>query len=109
MDWNSRQNDLPAWPYRPGSFKVPAQYKGLFPRILAGSNPGGIGHHWVKETFVDRGQYNLCKVVNDEGGMLRQFIPAKMQDNPSLTENDPDYVKKLEGLGEAMKSDTYNV
>lgn len=68
--------------YRLGSFKVPAQYKGLFPRILAGSNPGGIGHHWVKETSVDRGQYNLCKVVNDEGGMLRQFIPTKMQDNP---------------------------
>jgi len=28
------------------------------------------------------------------------MVPAKMQDNPSLTENDPDYVKKLEGLGD---------
>jgi hypothetical protein len=27
----------------------------------------------------------------EEGGMLRQFIPAKLADNPYLTRDDPAY------------------
>jgi hypothetical protein len=34
-----------------------------------------------------------------EGGMRRQYIPAKLDDNPTLTETDPDYIDRLEGLG----------
>ena len=33
--------------------KVPPQYSGRFPRILCGANPGGIGHQFVKATFID--------------------------------------------------------
>lgn len=32
--------------------------------------------------------------------MRRQFIRAKLADNPTLTENDPDYANRLMGLGE---------
>jgi hypothetical protein len=31
-------------------------YKGLFPRIICGSNPGNIGHQWVKAAFVDNAE-----------------------------------------------------
>ena len=36
---------------------------------------------------------------DDEGGMLRQYIPALLDDNPSLEEDDPNYEAKLKGLG----------
>jgi hypothetical protein len=35
-----------------------------------------------------------------DGGMRRQFIPAILEDNPTLMLNDPDYEMKLEGLGD---------
>lgn len=38
---------------------------------------------------------------DEDGGMLRQYIPAKMQDNPTLMLNDPSYRLKLKGLGRA--------
>jgi hypothetical protein len=38
---------------------------------------------------------------DEEGGMLRQFIPAKIADNPSLLIDDPTYRAKLRGLGSA--------
>lgn len=87
---------------RIGGLKVPERYAGKFPRIVAGSNPGGVGHNWVRATFVNAAP--LMEVVRQpkaEGGMLRQFIPAKLQDNPTLMTNDPDYLDRLEGLGDA--------
>jgi hypothetical protein len=38
--------------------------------------------------------------MNDgEGGMLRQYIPARLDDNPSMTQDDPSYRARLRGLG----------
>ena len=78
---------------------LPEEYRGRFPRILCGANPGNIGHLWVKTTFVDRGEYVVSKMPNVEGGMVRQFIPARLEDNPSMGEDDPGYEGRLEGLG----------
>ncbi len=78
---------------------IPSQYKDLFPRVLCGANPGNIGHLWVKNTFVDKGEYEIYRASKTEGGMLRQYIPARLEDNPSMTEDDPDYENRLEGLG----------
>lgn len=80
--------------------EVPAQYDGLFPRILCGSNPGNIGHQWVKATFIDGERAMEVRRVSDqEGGMLRQFIPARLDDNPSMSNDDPLYRARLRGLG----------
>ena len=35
---------------------VPAEHDGKFPRILCGSNPGNIGHLWVKTFWIDGAQ-----------------------------------------------------
>jgi hypothetical protein len=43
------------------------------PAVRCGSNPGGTGHIWVKERFVD--------VETREG---RVFMPAGLKDNPYL-------------------------
>jgi hypothetical protein len=85
---------------RIGGLKVPEPYQGQIPRIICGSNPGGVGHHWVKETFVDEGPMRPRRTPKKEGGMVRIYIPAKVEDNPSLLANDPEYLDRLEGLGD---------
>jgi hypothetical protein len=80
---------------------LPPGYAGRFPRILAGANPGNVGHLWVKSTFVDHGPYDVYRAAPEEGGMMRQFIPALLEDNPSMTEDDPGYETRLQGLGSA--------
>lgn len=81
---------------------LPAEYVGKFPRILCGANPGNIGHLWVKNTFIaGRVAYSITRMTPSEGGMLRQFIPAKLEDNPTALQDDPDYENKLFGLGSA--------
>lgn len=81
---------------------LPEQYKGMFPRILCGSNPGSVGHHWVKEAFQPH-QPSLRMVMrpmpDEEGGMVRQYIPAKLSDNPSMANDDPKYRSRLRGMG----------
>jgi hypothetical protein len=85
---------------RLGGLAVPEEYRGLFPRILCGSNPGSVGHNWVKLSFVDNAPpMEIRAMPKAEGGMRRQFIRAQLEDNPTLTENDPDYESRLEGLG----------
>ncbi len=42
-------------------------------RMRSASNPGGVGHDWVKERFITQGI--------DAG---RVFIPGRMEDNPHL-------------------------
>lgn len=80
--------------------KVPEKYRSLFPRIVCGANPGGIGHQFVKMTFIDGVEpMKVVRAANSEGGMLRQYIPAKLEDNPSMEESDPGYEARLQGLG----------
>lgn len=80
--------------------ELPADYEGMFPRILCGSNPGNIGHQWVKATFIDSAIPMTIRDMNDaEGGMRRQYIPARLDDNPSMTTDDPAYRARLRGLG----------
>ena len=83
---------------RIGALKIPDGCRWKFPLILAGSNPGGVGHTWVKAAFVDSAKpMEVHRVADDEGGMLRQFIPAKLADNPTV--NGQEYRRALMGLG----------
>jgi hypothetical protein len=52
-------------------------------RMRGASNPGGIGHEWVKARFVDEPED-------------RVFVPAKMSDNPHLDQMS--YMRSLEQL-----------
>lgn len=81
---------------------LPAMYAGMFPRILCGANPGNIGHLFVKSTFVDKSPpMAVVRMPPSEGGMLRQYIPARLEDNPSMGDDDPGYEMRLQGLGSA--------
>lgn len=85
------------------------------PLIMCGSNPGSKGHVWVKRTFVDYAEpLEVVRTRKTDGGMLRSFIPAQLEDNPTLMENDPGYEDRLEGLGDpamvkAMRRGDWNI
>lgn len=69
-----------------------------FPRAMKSStNPGGIGHSWVKSRFIDIGEPQ--KIHRTKDGR-RLFIPATVFENKVLMKNDPDYVKRLQNLNE---------
>lgn len=85
---------------RIAGLKLPDQYKSRLPRIECATNPGSIGHAWVKRTFITpKPPLEIYRAPPDEGGMLRQFIPAKLSDNAYLTNEDPQYADRLRGLG----------
>lgn len=85
---------------RLGSLVVPPKWKELFPRILYTANPGGVGHHYLKSNFVDIGAGHVYQAPEDEGGMTREYVPAKVDDNKVMMLNDPDYKARLKGMGD---------
>jgi hypothetical protein len=85
---------------RLGSLQVPPKWKGKFPRILYTANPGSIGHHYFKSNFVDIGFGHTFRAPEDEGGMLREYVPAKLTDNKILLQNDPEYAQRVRGMGD---------
>ncbi len=69
-----------------------------YPKSMKSStNPGGIGHTWVKERFIDIGQPNV-KHETTEGSRI--FITSKVTDNKYLLEKDPKYLQRLQNLDE---------
>ena len=85
---------------RIAGLKVPEKYVGYLPRIECASNPGSIGHAWVKRSFITpKPPLEIWRTPPTEGGMLRQFIPARLADNPYLTKDDATYADRLRGLG----------
>lgn len=69
-----------------------------YPRsVKSSTNPGNVGHTWVKERFINIGTPD--KVHRFETG-TRIFIPSKIDDNYFLVNGDPDYKKRLENLAD---------
>jgi hypothetical protein len=62
------------------------------------ANPGGPGHQWVKDRFIDPCPDGM-KIIKNEHGQERVFIPAKVQDNQILLRSDPGYVDRLRMSG----------
>lgn len=69
-------------------------------QIKSTTNPGGVGHVWVKKRFIDPAPPATC--IETESG-TRLFLPSKLQDNPILMEKDPAYLKRLENLSDKDK------
>ena len=67
-------------------------------QIKSSTNPGGVGHGWVKRRFVDAAEPG--KPFSGEDGMTRIFIPSLLDDNRFLREGDPGYKKRLLALPE---------
>lgn len=94
-----------------------------YPRaVKSTTNPGGVGHSWVKRRFIDIGppeQVHDMQEYDDNGNPLhwpdgmpnsgepiirrRIFIPANVFDNKALVDNDPGYVARLMSLPDAER------
>ena len=80
---------------------------GLPVYMRATGNPGNIGSQWVREMFVDPAVPNSAFNINIDTPVgtkviTRRFIPAKLQDNPYLTQTD-DYYVMLASLPEVQR------
>ena len=55
-------------------------------RMRAASNPGGVGHEWVRRRFIPWIDPATGRTVvpHDHTGDPRPFVPAKITDNPHL-------------------------
>ncbi len=77
-------------------------------RFRATCNPGGPGHNWVKQRYIDAGAYNIVsdKFINPFDSSVvrldRVFIPARLSDNPKLLASDPLYVARLQQSGSSQ-------
>jgi len=80
-------------------------------RIRYATNPGGPAHTFLKDRFrigeYPKGNVTFAEEVDlstlgiDRVEVIyRTFIPASIQDNPSLVENDPGYIVRLMQLPE---------
>ena len=100
------------WTYMASRARSPA---GVPCQMLGTGNPGGVGHAWIKNMFIDGFQPNVkyrIPVAYDEDAKVwvyisRCFIPAKLEDNPKLLEKDPQYKTTLLGLPKNLRRALY--
>lgn len=78
--------------------------------VRSGTNPGNIGHSFVRKRFVEpapKGNIIIREkrtFHGEETVLFRIFIPSFAQDNPYLMKYDPGYIARLNALPEAEKA-----
>jgi hypothetical protein len=62
--------------------------------MRATGNPGGVGHGWVKQRYIENvPPYHPFK--DPDTGFIRMFIPSKTTDNQILLRADPHYQQRI--------------
>ena len=83
-----------------------AKYLGITPKVRCATNPGGVGHGWVKAYFITPMPPGEVAVFGDKNGadeqqrQTRLYIPATAADNPHLN---PGYISELNQKPEALR------
>jgi len=73
--------------------------KGLDPQVFITTNPGGPGHGWIRERWqIPAAPEEMVRTYDQDSKRYRVFIPARMDDNPTLMKNDPTYVNYIESF-----------
>lgn len=73
-----------------------------YPKTMKFStNPGNIGHMWVKQRFVDPAP--AFHVFRGNDTLSRLYLPSSVYDNKALMESDPGYVRKLEAMQDEVQ------
>jgi hypothetical protein len=81
---------------------------GIDAQIFATTNPGNIGHNWVKKRWHIEDKTSWSKPILGMSAVIqdklierfRIFIHATVEDNPKLIEADPGYVAQLESIAD---------
>jgi len=70
---------------------------GAFPSMAGATNPGNIGHAWVKSLWIDRQAAAGMEHPEEYDASDYEFIPARVCDNPIYAQ-DENYLKTLRAL-----------
>ena len=81
--------------YRYITSRVRSTLDGVAPIVRSATNPGNIGHVWVRDRFVADAREGNTILYDEIAKSKRVFIPAKLTDNPYLMKKDPDYINRL--------------
>jgi hypothetical protein len=83
-----RTKDFPTW--------LPIRHR-------SGTNPGGVGHEWLKHRYniPDMGTKNIIEIYKG-GKLARVFVPSLAADNPGL--DVVDYLEQLAELDEITRA-----
>lgn len=68
--------------------------------MRSASNPGGLGHSWIKKRFIDVGPPGK-PYTDPAAGTTRRFVPATLDDNPYIQREQ--YERMLENLPEDQR------
>jgi len=89
-------DELTTWPtsfpylYLMSRVRSPA---GVPTAVRCTANPGGPGHAWVKERFIDPAPPE--EIFYTPHGTSAVFIPSRLEDNQVLLQQDPAYEQRL--------------
>lgn len=90
----------------------PGGGEGLRAYIRSATNPGNIGHQWVKKRFITRDIVNRSRWFAQVDGhdtevdrqhpaaLSRAFYPGRLEDNPSA---DPNYRIRIQATGDPVR------
>lgn len=77
---------------------------GVAAQVFATFNPDNVGHTWIKKRFGLSGIPTKPIITKDDKtGRYRIFVPSRVEDNRAVMENDPEYVRTLEGLPDGLR------
>ena len=71
-------------------------------QVILTFNPGGVGHHWLKELFIKpapKGMKVLEKKLPNGASFDYIYIPSRVTDNQILMARDPEYINRLHMVG----------
>lgn len=74
---------------------------GIPPFYGKSANPGGPGHAWIKEEYIDPAPEGFIPIADPVTGELRVYIPSRLEDNRILMESDPHYRNRIMQSGPA--------
>lgn len=85
--------------------RVRATRPGVVTAIRAATNPGDVGHAWVRQRWVDAAPWGEPFHVRTAGAepVSARFIPARVDDNQRLLERDPGYKDRLAELPDHLR------
>lgn len=92
---------------RLGTLQIPEKWKAVLPKIIYGTNPGGVSHKYFKKGFVQYGPNKIFTAPENDGGMTREYIPALSSDNIMMVKNDPKYASRIMGIGDPRLAMAY--
>lgn len=75
--------------------RVRSTIPGIPALVRSATNPGNIGHLWVRKRFVESAPQGGVRLYDSESDTSRIFIKALLTDNPHLLTKDPGYLKRL--------------